>query len=145
MVIYDADGIPHLSDEEKRLREIYPGAGYQTESMPSHNYPEQPDAPPTPEAIHESSEIAAILQELIGNLPSRQGEIIKLRYLSGREISQSEAADILGITQQTVSELEGKALNNLFLSIADMEDFSDEVQRFIDRAIGILAARQSIK
>lgn len=51
------------------------------------------------------------LKEALKRLPEREKNIIDLRYFSGK--TQTEVADIVGISQAQVSRLEKNALNNM--------------------------------
>ena len=50
-----------------------------------------------------------LIKELVGNLDEREQKIIVLRYF--RDKTQSEVANLLGISQVQVSRIEGKILN----------------------------------
>ena len=56
-----------------------------------------------------------ILMEAIGTLNEREREIIMLRFglLSGREYTQKEVADMLGISQSYISRLEKRIIDRL--------------------------------
>ena len=56
-----------------------------------------------------------ILMEPIGTLNEREREIIMLRFglLSGREYTQKEVADMLGISQSYISRLEKRIIDRL--------------------------------
>ena len=56
-----------------------------------------------------------ILMEAIGTLNEREREIIMLRFglLGGREYTQKEVADMLGISQSYISRLEKRIIDRL--------------------------------
>lgn len=51
------------------------------------------------------------LRQAVASLSRRQKEVMFLRYV--REVSQAEAAEILGVVQQRVSALEKSALGQI--------------------------------
>ena len=63
----------------------------------------------------EEDEEKKIVREAVGRLSDRERIIIELRYglLSGRELTQKEVADMLGISQSYISRLEKKIMQRL--------------------------------
>lgn len=51
------------------------------------------------------------LRRSINNLPERQRDFIKLHYLQG--YSQKEIADMLNVSPSAISQLKGRAIDNL--------------------------------
>ncbi len=51
------------------------------------------------------------LQQAIGNLPEREGTVIKMRYYHG--LTQARVASVLNVSQVQVSRIEKKALSRL--------------------------------
>ncbi len=71
-----------------------------------------------PDAISqdlEKAEDEKILRAAVRHLPPREKEIIELRYglRGGREKTQKEVADLLGISQSYISRLEKKIISRL--------------------------------
>lgn len=73
---------------------------------------------PTSEA-YARKQRTALVQKEVANLPMRYAEVLKLRYgMSGREMSQQEVADALGVSQPMVHKMEKEAINLLRKSAA---------------------------
>ncbi len=67
----------------------------------------------------EKAEDEKILREAVSHLDTREREIIELRYglRGGKEKTQKEVADMLGISQSYISRLEKKIIGRLKLEI----------------------------
>ena len=63
----------------------------------------------------EEREERGLLRRLVSELGEREREIIELRYglRGGRELTQKEVADMLGISQSYISRLEKKIISDL--------------------------------
>ena len=68
----------------------------------------------------EQREERQIVRDAVGNLAPRERELIELRYgmRTGREMTQKEVADLLGISQSYISRLEKRILSNLRETLA---------------------------
>ena len=62
-----------------------------------------------------------MVRDAVCNLAPRERELIELRYgmRTGREMTQKEVADLLGISQSYISRLEKRILANLKETLAD--------------------------
>ena len=60
-----------------------------------------------------------LLLRFVGGLPPREKQIMEMRFglVSGREMTQKEVADIMGISQSYISRLEKKIISRLRESI----------------------------
>ena len=69
----------------------------------------------------EQREERQLVREAVCNLAPREKELIELRYgmRTGREMTQKEVADLLGISQSYISRLEKRILANLKEALAD--------------------------
>ena len=69
----------------------------------------------------EEREERALVRDSVARLPERERVIIELRYGlgGGRELTQKEVADKLGISQSYISRLEKKIMAQLRLAIGD--------------------------
>ena len=69
----------------------------------------------------EEREERALVRDSVARLPERERVIIELRYglSGGRELTQKEVADKLGISQSYISRLEKKIMAQLRLAIGD--------------------------
>ena len=63
----------------------------------------------------EENEEKAMVKRLVDALPEREKQIIELRFglRGGRELTQKEVADLLGISQSYISRLEKKIIERL--------------------------------
>ena len=63
----------------------------------------------------EENEEKAMVKRLVDALPERERQIIELRFglRGGRELTQKEVADLLGISQSYISRLEKKIIERL--------------------------------
>jgi len=69
---------------------------------------------PSAEDCAVAQECLGVLYKAIASLPTRQAKIIMLRYgLFGKELTQSEVAEVLDVDQSRVSRLESRALDSL--------------------------------
>jgi len=73
------------------------------------------DADETEEAVAKRMEIKSMMQ-LLNHLDERERRVIELRFglKDGREWTQNEVADTLGISRSYVSRLEKRALLKMF-------------------------------
>lgn len=69
----------------------------------------------------EQREERQMVRDAVCNLAPRERELIELRYgmRTGREMTQKEVADLLGISQSYISRLEKRILANLKETLAD--------------------------
>ena len=69
----------------------------------------------------EQREERQLVRDAVCNLAPRERELIELRYgmRTGREMTQKEVADLLGISQSYISRLEKRILSNLKETLAD--------------------------
>lgn len=69
----------------------------------------------------EQREERQLVRDAVCNLAPRERELIELRYgmRTGREMTQKEVADLLGISQSYISRLEKRILANLKEALAD--------------------------
>lgn len=69
----------------------------------------------------EQREERQLVRNAVCNLAPRERELIELRYgmRTGREMTQKEVADLLGISQSYISRLEKRILANLKETLAD--------------------------
>lgn len=69
----------------------------------------------------EQREERQMVRDAVSSLSPRERELIELRYgmRTGREMTQKEVADLLGISQSYISRLEKRILANLRESLAD--------------------------
>ena len=69
----------------------------------------------------EQREERQMVRDAVGCLAPRERELIELRYgmRTGREMTQKEVADLLGISQSYISRLEKRILSNLREALAD--------------------------
>lgn len=69
----------------------------------------------------EQREERQLVRDAVCNLAPRERELIELRYgmRTGREMTQKEVADLLGISQSYISRLEKRILANLKETLAD--------------------------
>ena len=69
----------------------------------------------------EQREDRQMVRDAVCNLAPRERELIELRYgmRTGREMTQKEVADLLGISQSYISRLEKRILANLKETLAD--------------------------
>jgi RNA polymerase sporulation-specific sigma factor len=69
----------------------------------------------------EQREERKMVRDAVERLAPRERELIELRYgmRTGREMTQKEVADLLGISQSYISRLEKRILANLKESLAD--------------------------
>lgn len=69
----------------------------------------------------EQREEQQMVRDAVCNLAPRERELIELRYgmRTGREMTQKEVADLLGISQSYISRLEKRILANLKETLAD--------------------------
>ncbi len=74
-------------------------------------------------ALHdmEENEERQVLADAVASLPPREREIIELRFglSGGREMTQKEVADALGISQSYISRLEKRIIDRLREQIKD--------------------------
>ena len=63
----------------------------------------------------EEEEEKKIIRDAVKNLADREREIIEMRFglVNGKELTQKEVADLLGISQSYISRLEKKIMENL--------------------------------
>ncbi len=63
----------------------------------------------------EEEEEKKIIRDAVKNLTDREREIIEMRFglVNGKELTQKEVADLLGISQSYISRLEKKIMENL--------------------------------
>ncbi|MGN0691644.1 MAG: RNA polymerase sporulation sigma factor SigE [Oscillospiraceae bacterium] len=63
----------------------------------------------------EASAERQMLRRAVGELPEREREIMEMRFglKNGRELTQKETADIIGISQSYISRLEKKIIHKL--------------------------------
>lgn len=68
----------------------------------------------------EKKEERQLVRRAVADLSPRERELIELRYgfRGGRELTQKEVADLLGISQSYISRLEKRILQNLRTAIA---------------------------
>ena len=68
----------------------------------------------------EQREERQMVRDAVCNLAPRERELIELRYgmRTGREMTQKEVADLLGISQSYISRLEKRILSSLRESLA---------------------------
>lgn len=75
------------------------------------------DQSPSPQEILESKELGSILEDLIAELPERQGEVIRRRFGFNSEGGQEETLEEIGIdfgvTRERIRQIEAKALERL--------------------------------
>ncbi len=78
------------------------------------------DADAVCRSIEESEERKAVRKAVSGLLP-RERTIVEMRYglLTGREMTQKEVADVLGISQSYISRLEKKIIKQLRREIGE--------------------------
>ena len=69
----------------------------------------------------EQREERQMVRDAVSSLSPRERELIELRYgmRTGREMTQKEVADLLGISQSYISRLEKRILANLREALAD--------------------------
>ena len=69
----------------------------------------------------EEDEERKIIREAVKNLPGRERVIIEMRFglITGRELTQKEVADELGISQSYISRLEKKIMGELRKNIEE--------------------------
>ncbi len=69
----------------------------------------------------EQREERQMVRDAVSSLSPRERELIELRYgmRTGREMTQKEVADLLGISQSYISRLEKRILANLKETLAD--------------------------
>ncbi|MBQ8568160.1 MAG: RNA polymerase sporulation sigma factor SigE [Oscillospiraceae bacterium] len=63
-----------------------------------------------------------LLRDAVSGLPPREREIMEMRFglISGRELTQKETADIIGISQSYISRLEKKIIRKLKKELEEM-------------------------
>jgi RNA polymerase sporulation-specific sigma factor len=79
------------------------------------------DEPPVGQEVEEAEERLA-LRRAVARLSERERLIIELRFGLGgrRELTQSEVAELLGISQSYISRLEKKILRKLRADLAGL-------------------------
>jgi RNA polymerase sigma factor (sigma-70 family) len=80
--------------------------------------PDHPDGAPQPQTHVERSLTAARLEECIDSLPTAQRDAVVLRYVL--DVSSRDAAEILGISENTLKSHLARALRNLNISFPDL-------------------------
>lgn len=91
------------------LRGLSAGAAYQVESIDVAGRAEHVVA--TEEPTFEATDRKAVVDDLIARLPERERRIVELRFYA--EKSQSEIAELVGVSQMHVSRLLRRALETM--------------------------------
>ena len=86
-------------------------AAARVRSLPVAQVPDLPSTERGPEQFVVASSTAAMVDELLGHLPSSQQEIIRLRVVAG--LTAEETADALGMTAGAVRVAQHRALAKL--------------------------------
>lgn len=75
------------------------------------------DQLPSPQEMLESKELGAILQDMLGELPDRQSEVIRRRFGFESEGGQEETLEQIGtdhgVTRERIRQIEAQALERL--------------------------------
>lgn len=75
------------------------------------------DQLPSPQEMLESKELGAILEDMLGELPERQSEVIRRRFGFESEGGQEETLEQIGadhgVTRERIRQIEAKALDRL--------------------------------
>jgi RNA polymerase sigma-B factor len=116
-----APKVPELAEElsitsEEVLEAMEAGAAYRATSLDARRPGDEEgltlgDRLPSEEAASRPAEVRVLVGQLLDSLPEREAEILRLRFYD--ELTQTEIADRIGISQMHVSRLIRRCLLDL--------------------------------
>jgi len=100
-------------------------AAARSRALPFAQVPDGPSADRGPEQTVVADSVARLMEELLGNLPETQQEIIRLRV--GVGLTADQTADALGMTAGAVRVAQHRALAKLRLLLSADTDLSEQL------------------